>query len=439
MAGNAQRINPELQMSAQWWTLFQCAELNTLVAEALKNSPTVDESTARLKQAQEELTARAGATTRPSVSASASIEGIQPNLAAYGIPFPNPSPFALLNGSVAVSYALDVFGGNRRLLEELRAEREYRQWEWEGTRLALAGNVVIAVLRQAELQEQIDTTRHMIDLQQQETAITESRYHSGGAPESDLRSQQTTLAQMRATVPPMLQQLDVTRDLLAVLVGKSPGLARVPNISLAQLTLPAELPLSLPSTLVRQRPDVRGAEALLHKASADVGVATANQYPQFVLSGSVGALGTSFASGGDLWNIGTSLTQPIFNGGSLRAKTREAQQVYQEVSASYRQTVIEAFRQVADTLYAIQHDAETLQARTEAANQAEATYRIASARYQAGGMSQLGLLDAERQHLQTSLDRIGAAASRFVDSATLMQALGGGWWNDATSGQTPSH
>ena len=189
--------------------------------------------------------------------------------------------------------------------------------------------------------------------------------------------------------------------------------------------------MSLPSALVRQRPDIRAAEALLHQASANVGVATANLYPQIVLSGSGGGIGTNFTTGGDIWNVGASLTQPIFNGGALQAERRKAQAAYGEADGVYRQTVLQAFKEVADSLYAIQHDAETLRARTEAAGEAQAAYEIASQRYQAGGISQLSLLDAQRQQLQTALDQTTSAASRYTDSATLVQALGGGWWNQS--------
>jgi NodT family efflux transporter outer membrane factor (OMF) lipoprotein len=429
LAGSAQHLNPSAEMPAQWWSLFQSPELNSMVNEALKNSPTLAQATARLKQAQEELSARSGATKYPSVTGNASAQAEQLNLAAYGIPFKNPSPFLLLNGSVAVSYALDLFGANRHLIQGLRAERGYQQWQLEGARLMLAGNVVSAAIRQAELQEQIEITRQMLQVQQQTLSIIQQRYHAGGVSDYDLRSQRTSVAQIEAALPPLEQQRDALQDQLALLMGKSPAEAHIPGISLAGLRLPEQLPVSLPSSLVRQRPDIRATEALLHQASANVGVATANQYPQIILSGSGGALGTNFTAGGDIWNVGSSLTQPIFNGGSLQAEKRKAEASYDEAGAVYQQTVLAAFREVADALYAIQHDAETLQARAEAASEAQAAYQIASQRYAAGGISHLSLLDAQRQQLQTALDRTNSAASRYADSATLLQALGGGWWN----------
>ena len=294
----------------------------------------------------------------------------------------------------------------------------------------LAGNVVSAAIRQAQLQEQLEITRQMLDVQQQELRITEQRYRAGGVSGYELRSQRTAVAEVAAALPPLELQIDAVHDQLAVLMGKPPAEAHVASLALETLHLPEELPVSLPSSLVRQRPDIRAAEALLHQASASVGLATANLYPQIVLSGSGGGIGTSFITGGEIWNAGSSVTQPIFNGGALRAEKRKAQAAYQEADGVYRQTVLAAFREVADALYAIQHDAETLRARSEAANEAAAAFQIASQRYQAGGISHLNLLDAQRQQLQTALDRTSSAASRYADSATLIQALGGGSWNE---------
>lgn len=407
-----------------------------MVREALGSNPALDVAAARLRQAQEEVRARAGATKYPSVTGNASVQGEQLNLAAYGIPFPNPSPFALLNGSIGVSYVLDLFGANRRLIEALRAQEEYQRWQFEGARLMLAGNVVSAAIRQAQLGAQIEIIRQMINIEQQEMGIVERRYRAGGISEYDVRSQRTLLAQTRAMLPPLEEQLDIVNDQLAVLIGKSPGEARVQNVSLDTLQLPQDLPLTVPSLLVRQRPDIRAAESLLHQASANVGVATANLYPQIVLSGSGGALGTSFTNGGDMWNVGTSLAQPIYNGGSLRAEKRKEQAAYDEANSTYRQTILQAFQQVADTLSSIQNDARTLETRTEAANEASAVFQVASHRYQAGGISELTLLEAQRQQLETALDRTESAANRFRDIATLFQALGGGWWNTPSSQQS---
>jgi NodT family efflux transporter outer membrane factor (OMF) lipoprotein len=402
-----------------------------MVSKALQDSPTLAQATARLRQAQQELAARTGQAKYPTVTGNASVQQEQLNLSAYGIPFPNPSPFTLLNGSIAISYALDLFGANRHLIDGLRAQREYQQWQLEGARLILAGSVVTAAIEEAQFEQQLDLTRQMLELQRQELAISIDRNRAGGISDYDLRTERTAVAQTEAKLPPLQLQLDAIHDELALLMGESPAEAHIANITLESLTLPADLPVSLPSSLVKQRPDIRAAEALLHQASANAGVATANQYPQILLSASAGGVGTSFLNGGDIWNVGSSLTQPIFNAGALQAEKRKALAAYDEANGVYRQTVLEAFRQVADALYATQHDAEALQSRTEAASEADAAWQIAARRYGAGGISHLDLLEAQRQKLQTAQDCTNSAASRFQDSATLIQALGDGWWNEA--------
>jgi len=437
-AGAAQHLNPAMDVPAQWWTLFHSPQLDRLVREALANSPTLAQASARLKQAQEESNARTGATKYPSVNATVSAQREQVDLATFGVPFPSPPPFSLLNGSVAVSYALDLFGATRRLIEGLNAQVEYQRWQLQGARQMLAGNVVSAAIRQAQLNSQIQITRQVLALQQHQLNITEQRVQAGGIPTYEINRQRTLVEQTRAGIPPLEQQLAVVNHQLAVLIGKTPAAAQIDSISLDSLQLPQEMPLSVPSSLVHQRPDIRAAESLLHQASTNVGVATANMYPQIVLSGSIGGIGTNFTSGSEVWNVGASLAQPIFNGGALRAEKRKAVAAYEEAGSGYQQTVLHAFREVADALRAIENDAQTLQARTEAATQAEVTYQIASQRFNAGGISQLSLLDAQRQYEQTLLERATSAANRYTDSASLFQALGGGWWNETQASATDS-
>ena len=437
-AGAAQHLNPAMDVPAQWWTLFHSPQLDRLVREALANSPTLAQASARLKQAQEESNARTGATKYPSVNATVSAQREQVDLATFGVPFPSPPPFSLLNGSVAVSYALDLFGANRRLIEGLNAQVEYQRWQLQGARQMLAGNVVSAAIRQAQLNSQIQISRQVLALQQHQLNITEQRVQAGGIPTYEINRQRTLVEQTRAGIPPLEQQLAVVNHQLAVLIGKTPAAAQIDSISLDSLQLPQEMPLSVPSSLVHPRPDIRAAESLLHQASTNVGVATANMYPQIVLSGSIGGIGTNFTSGSEVWNVGASLAQPIFNGGALRAEKRKAVAAYEEAGSGYQQTVLHAFREVADALRAIENDAQTLQARTEAATQAEVTYQIASQRFNAGGISQLSLLDAQRQYEQTLLERATSAANRYTDSASLFQALGGGWWNETQASATDS-
>ena len=217
---------------------------------------------------------------------------------------------------------------------------------------------------------------------------------------------------------------------LAVLIGKAPAEADIRPISLADLHLPQELPLSLPSTIVRQRPDLRAAEALMHPGQCQCRSCYREPISADYLVASGGGIGSSFTNGGPVWSFGGALAQPVFNGGSLRAEQRKAVAAYEEAGANSQQVLLQAFEQVADSLRAIERDANTLQARTAAATQAETTYKIASQRYSAGGISQLSLLDAQRQYLQTQLDRTTSVANRYSDSTSLFQALGGGWWNE---------
>jgi NodT family efflux transporter outer membrane factor (OMF) lipoprotein len=410
--------------------IFKSPQLDRMVRESLEQSPTLTQAAARLTQAREEANARLGETRYPQLSGNLAASRQQANLDSLGIPVDNPPPFNLYSGSVAVSYTFDLFGKNGRLIESLNAQAEYQNWRLQGARLMLAGNVVSAGIRQAELHAQIELTRKLVALEAQTLAIAEKRRRAGGVSEYDVRSQRTVLAQMQASLPLLEYQLDTVNHQLAVLMGKTPADAKVEEINLEQLNLPRELPTSLSSSLVRQRPDIRAAEAVLHQACADVGVATANLYPQIELSASAGAIATSFADGGPIWDFGAQLTQPLFKGGSLRAEKRKAVAAYQEAGSAYQQTVLEAFREVADVLRAVEHDAKALQARSEAAAQAEGAYQIAVHRYNAGGISQADLLNAQRQHLQTSLDQVTSQAARYVDSATLFQALGGGWWHD---------
>ncbi len=437
--GAEQQLKPSSEIPSQWWTLYHSPELDRMVRVALDNSPTLAQAMARLKQAQEESNARTGQTKYPALSGTISAQREQVDLATFGVPFPSPPPFSLLNGSVAISYALDLFGHNRRLIEGLNAQVAYENWQLEGARLMLAGNVVSAGIRQAQLRSQLELTRQMLSIEELSLAIAEKRYQAGGVSQYDVSSQRSLVAQTRATLPALEQQLDVIDHQLAFLLGKTPAEAHLEVIHLDDLTLPQDLPVSLPSSLVRQRPDIRAAESLMHEASANVGVATANLYPQIVLSASAGLIGTNFANGSDVWNVGASLSQPIFNGGALRAEKRKAVAAYEEAGDVYQQTVLQAFREVADVLRAIDHHAQALQAQTEAATQAETAYHIASQRYAAGGISQVALLDAQHQQLQTALDRVAYQSSRYADSATLFQALGGGWWNQKQSAKTTAN
>jgi NodT family efflux transporter outer membrane factor (OMF) lipoprotein len=429
--GAMQHFSEETEVPSQWWTLFQCPALDRLVEDALANSPTIAQARAKLLQAQEDLNAQTGATRYPSIDAQLGITRQKVDPAVFGIPnVPSVPPFTLYNAQVSVSYNLDLFGANRRALESLQAQVEYQNYEAAAARLMLAANVVSAAIRQAALQAQIEITERLLQAQAQQLTIAESRYQVGGISLQDLHSLRTSLAQTKATLAPLkLQRLEVDHQ-LAVYTGKSPADAAIPQFALSELQLPTELPLTVPSVLVQRRPDVRASEALWHQASAQVGVATANLFPQLNITGNAGTERThaaDIADGLNVWSIGAKLMQPIFRGGELRAHKRGAQAAYTAAAAAYQQTVLQSLQQVADSLRALEADAQTLQAQAEASQQAEGYYRIAQARFQSGGISEFSLLDAQRQQLQAALERSRWQANRDSDSVALLQSLGGGW------------
>ena len=430
--GQAQRF-VERDIPGEWWTLFASPKLDALVRQALANSPTLAESRARLAQAREALNARKGATDWPSVDGNVGISRQQVDPAALGFPTaPKTGPFTLYNIGIDVSYTLDLFGGTRRELEALGADVDYQRYELEAAQLTLAANVVTASIRQASLRAQIASTSAIFDAQTRQLSIAEQRLALGGVAAVDVKNQRALVAQTAARLPPLRAELAQSIHLLAILVGTPPGDAELPAFDLADLRLPPELPLTLPSTLAQQRPDIRASEALLHKASANVGVATANLYPKLTLSGSGSTQRTSFPdllNSVNVWNIGANLLAPLFHGGELQARKRGAEAAYEQAAAAYRQAVLQGLQNVADALRALEFDAQALAARAEQVAHTEDAYRTTLERYQTGGVSQVAVLDAERQRLEAALERAQATANRLADSAALLQALGGGWWN----------
>ncbi len=272
--------------------------------------------------------------------------------------------------------------------------------------------------------------RDLLEAQGRQFAITEDRYKAGGVSALDVRNQNMLLDQTRALLPPLERELARVTHQLAIYLGREPAAATIDEFDLDALHLPEEVPLRLPSSLARKRPDIRAAEALWHQASANVGVATADLFPRITLSGSLGSQRTDsgdLLNGVNVWSIAGNLMQPIFRGGELRARKRSAVAAYDEAAAAYRQTVLQGLQEVADALSALDTDARTLQARADAAEHARAGYEIARQQYLLGGISHLALLDAQRQLLQSEFDRVQAQADRYADTAALLHALGGGW------------
>ncbi|XZR55395.1 efflux transporter outer membrane subunit [Cupriavidus oxalaticus] len=431
---HAQTLAAGADVPAQWWTLFRSPELDATMRMALDASPTLAQARARLREAQENLAARTGATRWPAVDAQLDTTRQQVNFQSMGITsIPSPGPFTLYGATVQVSYVLDLFGGQRRELEGLQAAVDYQRYELEAARLALAANVATTAIREAGLRAQLVDTVALAEAQRRQLGIAEERLRAGGVARVDVQRQRAQLAQTQALVPGLQRQLETTRHQLAVYTGQTPAAAALPAFTLDALHLPDTLPVSLPATLARRRPDIRAAEALLHQASADIGVATANLYPQVTLSASGGSQATAardLFSSLNVWSLAAGLVQPVFRGGELQARKRAAEAAYEQALAAYRQAVLQGLQNVADSLRVLEADAATLRERADNARQARDTLTVVSEQYRLGGVSQLAVLDAEREARQASLDLAQSRADRLADSAALLQALGGGWWQE---------
>ena len=433
VGGGSQRFLPGGEIPAVWWELFRSAALDRWIREAIANSPTLGAAEAALRRAQELLRARSGELL-PSVDGNVSVSRQDPSGASLGQPNAQINPFTLYNASVDVSYTLDLFGKTRRELEALQAQVDYQRFQLEGAYLTLTSNIVTAALQEASLRGELQATRDILATQEEQLAIIEKQFELGGIARTDVLAQRASLAQTRAAVPPLEKRIAQTRHLLAVLAGRFPGdAADLPEFDLEGFRLPEELPVSLPSSLVRQRPDIRSAEEVLHAASATVGVATANLYPQITLSARYGTeasqIGDLFQPGTAAWGIGAGLLQPIFRGGALEAQRRAAVAGFDLAAAQYRETVLQGFRDVADVLRALEYDAVTLKAQAEAEVAARDTLDIAKKQVRFGATSYLSLLNAQRQYFLSRILLVRVQAVRFSDTAALFQALGGGWWN----------
>ncbi len=337
------------------------------------------------------------------------------------------------SASVNVSYTLDAFGGIRRQVESLQAQAESQRFALEASYLSLTANIVTAAVAEASLRAQIAATEDIARAQQTQLDITQARVNAGGASRADVLQQQAILQSTLATLPLLRSQLAQQRNQLAAYTGTLPADYAGAEIHLDSLTLPADLPVSVPSAFVEQRPDVRQYSALLHQATAQIGVATANMLPQLTLTGSYGGVATKFSdvfnSSSVVWNLIGGVTQPIFKGGQLTHQRRAAVAAAQAAAANYQATVITAFQNVSNTLYALQADAEALAAQTTAERSAAESLTLVQAQYKSGGASYLQVLTAEQTEQNAAVALVKARAQRFADTAALFQALGGGWWN----------
>lgn len=431
LAGDAQRFVMGKDIPADWWTIFHSNELDQLVHAAFEHNPSMAGAQAALREAQENLKAETGSLLYPDVTGQLGAE--RQRASAVSTFTPSGEVFNVYSGAVNVSYTLDVFGASKRELEGLRAAVDYQRYQVDATYITLSSNVVVSAITQASARAQLKATNEVLDSQEKELKVIEKQFNFGAIPRTTLLTQRNQVAQTRATIPALEKALAQATHQLSVLIGKLPSEGGLPEFELSSLQLPQELPVSLPSNLVRQRPDIRASEALLHEASAQVGVATANQYPQINLTGAYGtqALKTNqfFSSGSAYWSLGAGLTAPLFNAGSLSAKRRSAVAAYDQAAAQYQSTVLSAFQNVADTLRALDSDASTLKAQVDVESLARESMDLSTEQYRLGGISYLVLLDAERSYQQAHVALVQAQAARYSDTAALFQALGGGWWN----------
>jgi len=429
--GKVQRFAQGADIVADWWELFNSPKLDAAVKEAIANNQTLQAAQASLRQSQYSLRAGYGV-FYPQLDAGleASRQKSAPALTGGFAPSVIYNLFTL---SATVSYALDVFGGQRRAVESLGAQVDFQHAEMLATYITLSGNVVNAMIAQAGYQEQIKATEQLIAEQRDQIKLTEAQARAGTVSYVNLLSLQSQLATFEATLPPLRQKLTQTQDLLATLVGRMPAAWTPQEVALSDLALPGDLPITLPSQFIRQRPDILAAEAELHSASAEIGVATAALFPSFTLNGTygVGSNTTSnlLKSNSKFWSLGANIEAPLFHGGTLWFNRKAAIEAYQTSLANYRQTVLNAFAQVADTLRALEHDAELVQTQSQAVSASDGALRLILANYQAGTANYLQVLIANGQYQQAKIGYIQAQTQRLQDTVALFVALGGGWWN----------
>jgi NodT family efflux transporter outer membrane factor (OMF) lipoprotein len=430
--GKAQHLVDGQDIPGEWWTLFHSKALNDLIERSLKANPDIKAAQAALIVARENMLAQRGA-YYPSVSAGFS--ALRAKSSADVSPVTNTSSlnYSFYTPEVSVSYVPDVFGLNRRTVESLKAQEQQLRFALAATHITLSANVAGGAIQEASLRGQVEATRELITINTDMLKILREQYHRGYADELDVAAQESQLAQVEATLPPLLKQLAQQRDQLAALAGGFPNQDLAEKFELASLQLPQELPLSLPSQLVEQRPDVRQAEENLHSASALIGVARANRLPSFSITADAGSMAvvlTHLASGSNgFWDVGAGVTQPIFEGGTLLHRERAARAAYTEADEQYRSTVLTAFQNVADTLNALQQDADALKAAAAARDAAGITLDLTKKQLDSGYANYLALLSAEQTYQQALINLVQAQANRYADTAALFQALGGGWWN----------
>ncbi|ANH76153.1 efflux transporter, outer membrane factor (OMF) lipo, NodT family protein [Ralstonia insidiosa] len=431
--GEAQRFVSGMQVSDQWWKTFQSDKLNKVIADAFAASPTLAAAQAALRVAQQQTRAQQASffpllqgSYQPSRQQNA-VGTISPTLTS-GAPI-----YTLHTAQLTISYAPDVFGLTRRQVESLKAAEDAQYFQMEAAYLTLASNIVAAAVQEASLRAQIAAQQRIVDINNQLVDNLRKQFQFGAVTGLDVAAAVTALAQAEQALPNLQKQLAVQRDLLAALAGRLPSEGIPETFTFADFKLPQDLPVSLPSDLVRQRPDVRAAEEQLHAATAQVGVAIANMLPQLTITGTKGGTAEIFSQmfrdGNVFWSLVGNVAQTFFDGGALLAKKRGADAGVDQAEAQYRGTVITAFQNVADTLHALDADADVLKAALKSEQAAQTTLNITDKQRALGQVNILAVLNAEQAYQTATQATIAARANRFTDTAALFQALGGGWWN----------
>jgi len=416
----------------KWWELFNSKPINDLINEALAHNQTLAAAQATVIQAQQNLNAVAG-TQLPQVGLNAAITPQQFAPAIYGFgQFPT-NAFVLYTASVNVSYNLDLFGALKRQVEAYGALVEYQAYQLQGAGLTLATNVTNIVFKLALLNAQITNTKAIIDANESLLAIAQKQLLTGGIARIDVNNIEKTLLQSKASLPDLEKSLDQTKNLLAVYLGKAPSELKINDFKLDDFKSLQEIPLMLPSALASQRPDILASEALLHQASAQIGVATANMYPQFNIlasGGPIAAQNSWQALSGQswIWSIGPGMTLPIFNGGTLNAQRKSAMAGFEVALANYKQTVLQGLQNVADCLSALKHDSNALIFQEKYYAIANENLLITQGQYKAGGASLNQLLNSQILLNQALITKEQARSLKLSDTVALFQALGGGWW-----------
>lgn len=430
--GQAQRFAKGADISADWWTLFHSQPLSDLIAQALANNHDLKAAQAALLVAREHTAAQRGAFF-PTVSGSFAASRQMQAASLAPVPSNNALTYNLFTPQVSVSYMPDVFGLTRRTVESYTAQEESARYQLAAAYTTLVNNVVVTAVQAGAIQAQIDATHQLIDGNSKMVDVLKDRFAKGYASRVDLAAQESQLAQTIATLPPLIKQEAQLHDQLAVLVGQYPSQAPEQKFELASLTLPQDVPVSLPSDLVQQRPDVLQAQENMHDASAQIGIAVANRLPNIQLTANAGstalAIGQVFGPGTGFWSLGSTLTATIFDGNTLLHQERAARAAYTQAAEQYRSTVLNAFQNVASTLTALEQDAEGLKATANAEAAAKKTLELTQRQVQDGYAGSFELFTAEQTYQQARINLIQAQESRYADTAALFQALGGGWWH----------